>query len=303
MPPQILKNQRDRFKIWAGNLGALQEGRASLDFRLQESTLMKSAVHKLLEQLEKTVTKSIEVVRGSRKPFEESLTSDDEQEHLWRDSDADSSSDDEDGINTRTELGQNTVAIRQIVSDLFKLSFQIRNPATRFDRSHIEEAFYVAVHHTSPTYDSRAESNADKTSPPLKVHDRPITAPEEIQRDFLIDRWSRALTNRRRYFAYWKNHAMKLAREDKGKAPDVAKSEQEGWIKPQSAAIPGPITALVATVVTPAAAASSLAGKSIHSGTEASTYNLKLDDEIDASSVVSYASTAYDIDGTVADLP
>ncbi|KAK2049549.1 hypothetical protein LZ31DRAFT_316858 [Colletotrichum somersetense] len=59
MPPQTLKNQRDRFKIWAGNLGALQEGRASLDFRLHESTLMKSAVHKLLEQLEKTTTKSM----------------------------------------------------------------------------------------------------------------------------------------------------------------------------------------------------------------------------------------------------
>jgi hypothetical protein len=58
MPPQTLRNQRDRFKIWVGNLGALQEGRASLDFRLREAILMQSAVHKLLKQLDDTVKRS-----------------------------------------------------------------------------------------------------------------------------------------------------------------------------------------------------------------------------------------------------
>ncbi len=58
MPPQTLKNERDRFKIWAGNLGAFQEGRISLDFRLRESILMQLAVHKLLRQLEDTIKRS-----------------------------------------------------------------------------------------------------------------------------------------------------------------------------------------------------------------------------------------------------
>jgi hypothetical protein len=65
MPPQTLRNQRDRFKIWAGTLGALQEGRASLDFRLRESTLMQSAVHKLLNQLEDTVKRSMSTPLGA----------------------------------------------------------------------------------------------------------------------------------------------------------------------------------------------------------------------------------------------
>jgi hypothetical protein len=59
MPPQILRNQRDRFKIWASSLGALQTGRASLDFRLRDSTLMQATVYKLLTQLEDTMKKSM----------------------------------------------------------------------------------------------------------------------------------------------------------------------------------------------------------------------------------------------------
>ncbi|GKT45906.1 vegetative incompatibility protein HET-E-1 [Colletotrichum spaethianum] len=344
MPPQTLRNQRDRFKIWAGNLGALQEGRASLDFRLQESILMQSAVHKLLKQLEKTVISSIEVVRGVRKPLEESLTSADEDEDLWGDSGDESSSDEQEGINTRTELGQNTIAIMQILSDLFRLSFKIRNPATRssgqsvikpllfkqtvnaddttavdllacfagFDRGHIEEAFCElrrAVHgrprlkDVYPAYDSLADSDTNETSPQLAASEGPVIEPGEEQHGFLIDRWSRSLTNRRRYFAYWENHALKLAREDKEKAPDQAESKLQDFMKAQPTPMPIPAAALAAAVIIPAAVAPSLAGKSILSGTEVSTYNRKLDDEIDTHSVVSYASTTYDIDGTVADLP
>jgi hypothetical protein len=58
MPPQTLRNQRDRFKIWASNLGALQNGRASLDFRLRDSALMQGTVYKLLTQLENMLENS-----------------------------------------------------------------------------------------------------------------------------------------------------------------------------------------------------------------------------------------------------
>ncbi|KAK2015893.1 hypothetical protein LZ32DRAFT_525673 [Colletotrichum eremochloae] len=335
MPPQTLRNQRDRFIIWAKNLGALQEGRASLDFRLQESILMKSAVYKLLKQLHDVITKSIEVVRGSRKPLEESLALVDEEGDLWGSSDDESSLDEQDGINMRTELGQNTVAIMQILSDLFKLSFKIRNPATRssgqsvvkpllfkqmiqiddttsvdllacfaaFDRGHTQEAIRemrFAVHGKPKLKDAQlaqgslAHNDADETNSPPAPPNGLFMKPREEQQDFLVDRWSKSLTNRRRYFAYWKTHALKLAREDEEKAPSKANSEIQ-----DSANAPVPIpTALVAAVTAP-----SLAGKSLLSVTEVSTYDRKLDDEIDAHSVVSYASTTYDMDGTIADLP
>lgn len=58
MSPYSVQNQRDRFKVWTGNLGALKMGRASLDFRLEESTLMRTTVLKLLEQLQNKINSS-----------------------------------------------------------------------------------------------------------------------------------------------------------------------------------------------------------------------------------------------------
>jgi hypothetical protein len=39
MPSEKVKGEHGIFKIWSGNLGALQSGRGSLDFRLRESTV------------------------------------------------------------------------------------------------------------------------------------------------------------------------------------------------------------------------------------------------------------------------
>lgn len=59
LPPQVVKNQQDRFKVWATNLGAIQRGRASLDFRLMDSSLMRSTMLKLLKELENTIKRSM----------------------------------------------------------------------------------------------------------------------------------------------------------------------------------------------------------------------------------------------------
>ena len=58
MPPEKLEAEHGRFKIWSGNLGALQRGRSSLDFRLRESTVMRMTILKLLARLDQTLTKS-----------------------------------------------------------------------------------------------------------------------------------------------------------------------------------------------------------------------------------------------------
>lgn len=58
LPLHVARNQHDRFRLWAGNLGALSSGRASLDFRLMDSALMQNTVLKLLEDLESSITKS-----------------------------------------------------------------------------------------------------------------------------------------------------------------------------------------------------------------------------------------------------
>jgi hypothetical protein len=51
MPPEAVDNEFGRFRVWCGNLGALQQSFASLDYRLRESPVMLASVCKLLQQL------------------------------------------------------------------------------------------------------------------------------------------------------------------------------------------------------------------------------------------------------------
>lgn len=50
-----IENDFARFKIWCGNLGALQRGRSSLDVRLRGSSIMRDTVLKFLGQLEESL--------------------------------------------------------------------------------------------------------------------------------------------------------------------------------------------------------------------------------------------------------
>jgi hypothetical protein len=58
MVPRAIDNEYARFKIWAGNLGALQRGRSSLDARLRDSVVLRAAVLKFLGQLQDSLSKS-----------------------------------------------------------------------------------------------------------------------------------------------------------------------------------------------------------------------------------------------------
>jgi hypothetical protein len=58
MPREAIENECGRFRIWCGNLGALQQSFASLDYRLRESPLMLCSVCKLLQQLRSNLAES-----------------------------------------------------------------------------------------------------------------------------------------------------------------------------------------------------------------------------------------------------
>ncbi|KAM4063741.1 ankyrin repeats (3 copies) domain-containing protein [Hirsutella rhossiliensis] len=158
---------------------------------------MQTTVLKLLEQLKDTANKSIEVARGLRPPLEEAFSQDADP---WEDSSDNSSSDDSDQFNTKTELGQNMSEMTQILSDLFRLSFNIRNPTARSSTQSIIKAM---------------------------LHKEMVQIDDATSVD-LLNSYSR---------------------------------------------------------------------------TEGTAYDLKLDDNLDNQSAKSYATTAYGIDGTVAELP
>jgi hypothetical protein len=49
--PSVVLDELGRFRVWSGNIGALQEGPASLDYRLREASHVRQQVIKLLEDL------------------------------------------------------------------------------------------------------------------------------------------------------------------------------------------------------------------------------------------------------------
>ena len=120
---------------------------------------------------------------------------------------------------------------------------------------------------------------------------------------YLVDRLATTITHRRRALMYWGKHAKKL-----GDIPGGLKGRTERAIPlPQSS------STLKKTVANPNIGqsyhttvhmtASSLTVESMLSGTEATTYDRKLDDYPNTQSVISYATTAFDSRGNSVDLP
>jgi hypothetical protein len=53
---ESLRDEFGRLRVWSGNLGALQKGHSSLDYRLRDSPLLSSNVLKLLQELEQNLS-------------------------------------------------------------------------------------------------------------------------------------------------------------------------------------------------------------------------------------------------------
>jgi len=53
---EALQDEAGRLRVWSGNLGALQKGHSSLDYRLRDSPLLSSNVLKLLQELEQNLS-------------------------------------------------------------------------------------------------------------------------------------------------------------------------------------------------------------------------------------------------------
>lgn len=267
-----------------------------------------------------------DITTGRRLPYEQTMISDVdikgisepdlEADSNFVDTNSDASSD-----SSVLELTERLGEIQDILDQLYKLSFKIRNTSYRsfnpkpllfqnidpqtgkdvfsayaiYDRRHVEETFKCLRHPpTAKEPDeerARRPENEDTDFLDCGYHRLPT-------KDFLRDRLAKAITNRRRYFAYWERHALKL-----GRVIDVATSKESA----QNAATSIDIIKQPLEQLTVDNARGSLnpttAPKTIMSATEHSAYNLKLDDLLETETVISYATTAYDIDGKSAKLP
>lgn len=266
------------------------------------------------------------MVQGLRLPFEKTIESDSEDDSdessISSSSESDAQSKD---LSTKTELGQNTAEVDQILSSLVKLSFRIRGPTSRIAQIDARAMSYkemVSVEHSEPvdlmssyeTFDRQYvdevfrqfrreafEGSAAQTSDVAFVDESVPTGEAEDGVSYLKKTWGKSVTNRRRIFAYWRRHARKLAKEEPTTRPREITIRQPQPLPMASEPTRVSEAPILLQNLAPSQVPSS-AIRTMLSGTEATTYRND-DVDLDTGSVVSYASTAFDADGITSELP
>lgn len=197
-----LGDQKSRFAVWCGNIGAHRTGTSSLEHRLRDASHIKENVVDLLEELECLINDARGIIDGQVTPWDQ-LPEDD-----GHGNDMPEMGEDEDPDMPETELEQLAMDIKEIVDNLLRLSMTIKNPAPhdRFfasgatDTSHFE-AF--DIQHVRSKYGDTVEP-------------------------WLAERLGKAISRRRQYFKYRQEHHERLAHgmeeDDRGVAPSTLAS-------------------------------------------------------------------------------
>jgi hypothetical protein len=204
-----LEDECGRFRVWSGNLGALQKGHSSLDYRLRDSPLLSGNTLKLLEELADNINEAYAIVSGARLPYEEQIRS--EESGNEEDDDGFFSDEDEEDDDTgepRSELKMRFEEIVDIIDNLYKLSVRIRTPTIR-SRS-LKAASYTSKDPETGVDVLSTYAGFDlKHVQELLSHLRqPYFADDQDEQDFLTARLSAAVTLRRRQFKYWKRRKL-----------------------------------------------------------------------------------------------
>ncbi|OAL55260.1 hypothetical protein IQ07DRAFT_499938 [Pyrenochaeta sp. DS3sAY3a] len=182
VPASRIDDEFSRFKLWAGNIAAHRKGRRSLEYRLRDAAHLKTATIRSLGELADTLRNALDIVRGTKTPWE-----------LFSDSDSDSSSvaSSVGELQGDTELKQLLELTKTVITSLFRLSVAIRAPAPNNQSKSpliVDKSFYVPhdIQH---------------------VQEKFPTCPE-----YLIERLGRAISGRRQYLSYRETHQQKLAK-------------------------------------------------------------------------------------------
>jgi O-acetyl-ADP-ribose deacetylase (regulator of RNase III) len=299
-----LEDEFGRFRVWSGNLGALQKGHSALDYRLRDSPLLSSNALKLLKELEENITEAIAIVTGTRLPYEQQPKSEEKDDE---DVDDDFYSEDEDEDSEtgapKTELEQRFREIVDIVDNLYKLSVRIRTPTIR-SRSLKASSYRPKDPETGvDILDQYAAFDLQHTRE-LVRHERLQHTKEIKDDDPIIENLSKAITLRRRQFMYWRRHRDKLGvstvpeEEQRAAQPVGERFDAPDRHDTFGAQAGNPIVTALKI-----AAASEKTGKTMLSGTEATRHHQSLDEIVDSRSVTSYATTVRDLTGKGIDLP
>ena len=301
LPAAGLDDEIGRFRVWCSNLGALQRGHSSLDYRLRDSPLLFSNVTKLLKETQANLDETILVLSHQRLPYEDMATESEDSD--GGSSQSSGSSEDGDQF-SGTELDMRYAQMIDINDNLYRLSIRIRSPTSR-------TRGLKAV-----TYQERDKDTGVDVLEQYAIFDRKYLedalrdlrkerGSAESDSDPLLIRLSSAISRRRQQLKYWRRHRAKLSSNtptQNDPVPEIVGAEaivQEQVILNNNLA-PQPITGTGGL----SAFKSDFAPKSVaFSGTEATVHHKTLDEAFDAVSVTSIATTAKDLGGNEVDVP
>ncbi|KAI1321528.1 hypothetical protein F5Y16DRAFT_68658 [Xylariaceae sp. FL0255] len=173
-----------KFKLWAGNIGAHRVGRSSLDYRLRDSTNLRTQVFRLLDDLITSLNEVLSILSGERVPWDREMDETGDLDEALQDlilMDQD--------FEFESELSQLTKEIDDTIGNLLRLSMSLRNPAPH---DHFMSTEYANVRYFVPTDIAHVEAKFP-------------SAPRA-----LIERLGRGLSQRRQYFRYRQAHHEKL---------------------------------------------------------------------------------------------
>lgn len=211
---EAIEDEFGRFRVWAGNLGALQKGHSSLDYRLRDSPLLSGNALKFLDELQQNLDHAHKIISGARLPFEdqpkldpgEQQTDDDDDDGFFSEDDGDS-----DAGSSKNELTMRYEEVVDILDNLYKLSVRIRTPTIR-SRS-LKAASHQPKDPETGVDILGAYALYDKqhTDELLRYLREPHVDDVQTNNDHLASRLAHGITLRRRQLKYWKRHRDKLS--------------------------------------------------------------------------------------------
>lgn len=180
VPVHAWTDELGRFRVWAANIGAHQQGLSSLDYRLRDASHIQSQIFRLLTALEESLIDLDDLTSGGSEdadgPFDEQM------EELYREF--------EDESNHTTQAQEIYQSVANTISHLFQMSMIIRNPTDHdrligIDRVDAEPFKFWARQHISHKH------------PELEA--------------FIADRISTAMAKQRATLKYRERHHAKLS--------------------------------------------------------------------------------------------
>jgi hypothetical protein len=279
----------------------------------------------------------IKVVSGQRLPFEQHTRSFDNDDTLSNEGSADESDGESDGgsDNEMTELGMRAQSLQSLLTDLYRLSFKIRNTNLRgnaskalafkqfdeesginifsvyeeLDRRHIHEYLSSIRQTEGIKKDLSVKDNVSQTAnaqwPDLDENTitllvkQPIKTFFNLENDIFARRLALANTHRRQFLAYWRRHALKLSNDHEGSLGTELPGPL-GAIEAEDSLLSGQ---LLPVLNKPGLSPFSQIASTIISGTDATRFDPKNEDRLDTDTIISYATTACGIEGDAVGLP